>query len=102
MEHAICPECGVAIGGTNHQLNSTNSRAQEYVELERQIGLEQNPWPWGIQFFVCRPPILAPQMTVGQFDEAYWSGLDPDSEYDLIQGSFRSWVNSCGLPTSDS
>jgi hypothetical protein len=46
MEEARCPECHEAIGGRNHQLNSTNRRADEFENLMRGQGVQQNPWPW--------------------------------------------------------
>ncbi|KAJ4474239.1 hypothetical protein J3R30DRAFT_649522 [Lentinula aciculospora] len=46
MEASICPECGVPIGGVNHELNASNTRAREFEELAGRQGTEQSPWNW--------------------------------------------------------
>lgn len=47
MVESRCPECGCAIGGRNHTLNNTNTRAMDFENLARQEGLGDNPFPWG-------------------------------------------------------
>ncbi|KAJ7593996.1 hypothetical protein C8J56DRAFT_925724 [Mycena floridula] len=42
-----CPECGANIGGTNHNLDATNTRATDLEEITRAQGAQQSPWPWG-------------------------------------------------------
>ncbi|EPQ57199.1 P-loop containing nucleoside triphosphate hydrolase protein [Gloeophyllum trabeum ATCC 11539] len=44
---ASCPECGAQIGGTGHQLLSSNRRAMDMEELATQQGYARNPHPWG-------------------------------------------------------
>lgn len=48
MQTSRCPECGEAIGGSNHSLLQSNTRATEYEELLQQAGAQpafwQNPW----------------------------------------------------------
>ncbi|KAF8629392.1 hypothetical protein AX15_003447 [Amanita polypyramis BW_CC] len=46
MQAARCPECGQPIGGQDHQLDASNSRAEEYEELARRAGSVSSPWPW--------------------------------------------------------
>ncbi|KAL4078405.1 hypothetical protein V8B97DRAFT_1937181 [Scleroderma yunnanense] len=48
MRVSTCPECGAAIGGSDHRLLSSNSRAAEYEELVRQAGAGPAHWanPW--------------------------------------------------------
>jgi RZ type zinc finger domain len=43
---ASCPECGSAIGGTNHNLNASNTRAEILDGIERRQGLGRSPWQW--------------------------------------------------------
>ncbi|KAI0930201.1 hypothetical protein AcV5_006978 [Taiwanofungus camphoratus] len=43
-QRSYCPECGEAIGGMNHRLESTNTRAVELEELARAQGASYNPW----------------------------------------------------------
>ncbi|KAJ7593989.1 hypothetical protein C8J56DRAFT_778835, partial [Mycena floridula] len=47
METARCPECGANIGGTNHRLDATNTRATDLEEITRAQGAQQSPWAWG-------------------------------------------------------
>lgn len=46
MERSVCPECGSPIGGQNHHLDSTNTRATHYDDLARQAnaGIARTPW----------------------------------------------------------
>lgn len=48
MEKVVCPECGSVIGGSNHSLDVSNTRATEYEEISRELGAERSPWRWGI------------------------------------------------------
>ena len=43
---STCPECGAAIGGENHTLESQNTRAMDFEEVARQQGAAGSPWPW--------------------------------------------------------
>ncbi|KAJ7346801.1 hypothetical protein DFH08DRAFT_699939, partial [Mycena albidolilacea] len=47
MERSICPECGAAIGGMGHVLDTTNRRAVEFEHLGREAGADRSPWAWG-------------------------------------------------------
>ncbi|KNZ77104.1 NFX1-type zinc finger-containing protein 1 [Termitomyces sp. J132] len=47
MEEAHCPECNEPIGGRNHSLNTTNTRATDFEMMARQVGAEPSPWAWG-------------------------------------------------------
>ncbi|KAF8588736.1 hypothetical protein K439DRAFT_1651802 [Ramaria rubella] len=47
MQVASCPECGSAIGGTNHSLVSANAPAREIEDISRSHGAEASPWQWG-------------------------------------------------------
>ncbi|KAI5895259.1 uncharacterized protein SCHCODRAFT_01088480 [Schizophyllum commune H4-8] len=47
METARCPECDCPIGGSNHQLHSSNTRAMEYENLAREQGGLDPHWDWG-------------------------------------------------------
>lgn len=47
MEHATCPECDAPIGGQNHNLDATNSRAEDFETIEREQGAARSPWAWG-------------------------------------------------------
>ncbi|KAI0047489.1 hypothetical protein FA95DRAFT_1582635 [Auriscalpium vulgare] len=44
---ATCPECGASIGGTGHDLESTNSRAMELERIAGQQGSQDPHWQWG-------------------------------------------------------
>ncbi|PFH53777.1 hypothetical protein AMATHDRAFT_73192 [Amanita thiersii Skay4041] len=44
MEVSRCPECGQSIGGQNHRLDASNSRAVEFENLASQAGSTDNPW----------------------------------------------------------
>ncbi|OSD04967.1 hypothetical protein PYCCODRAFT_1475560 [Trametes coccinea BRFM310] len=46
METARCPECRAPIGGSNHTLVSSNTRATEFEDLARRHGSAEAPWPW--------------------------------------------------------
>jgi len=39
MQEASCPECGAAIGGSNHRVLSTNSRSERVEQLVRNSSL---------------------------------------------------------------
>ncbi|KAI0261395.1 hypothetical protein BC834DRAFT_478813 [Gloeopeniophorella convolvens] len=47
MENATCPECRAPIGGSNHRLASSNTRAMEFEEIAREQGSLDAPWAWG-------------------------------------------------------
>ncbi|KAJ2916298.1 hypothetical protein MD484_g4129, partial [Candolleomyces efflorescens] len=47
METSRCPECGEVIGGQDHNLNATNTRAEEFEQLGREQGAQRSPWAWG-------------------------------------------------------
>jgi len=40
-------ECERPIGGHGHQLNSTNMRDDEMVQLSRVAGVQASQWTWG-------------------------------------------------------
>ncbi|KAF9268371.1 hypothetical protein L218DRAFT_954733 [Marasmius fiardii PR-910] len=42
-----CPECGAVIGGSNHTLHSSNTRALEFEDIARNQGAQTSPWGWG-------------------------------------------------------
>lgn len=44
MQTSRCPECGEAIGGNNHSLLQSNTRATEYEELLQQAGAQPAFW----------------------------------------------------------
>ena len=44
---ARCPECNALIGGSDHQLHQSNTRAMEFEEIARQTGSQDAPWAWG-------------------------------------------------------
>ncbi|KAF5371448.1 hypothetical protein D9757_009974 [Collybiopsis confluens] len=46
MEASFCPECGERIGGNNHTLDASNTRAREFEELAGRQGAERSPWAW--------------------------------------------------------
>ncbi|KAG7441487.1 uncharacterized protein BT62DRAFT_982762 [Guyanagaster necrorhizus] len=46
MEASQCPECRAPIGGGNHRLDSSNTRAREYEDISRQQGGKESPWVW--------------------------------------------------------
>lgn len=46
MQQATCPECGEAVGGTGHNLTSTNTRASDFEDLARRHGAQRSPWAW--------------------------------------------------------
>nr|GAT43007.1 predicted protein [Mycena chlorophos] len=48
MQRSRCPECGASIGGSNHNLDSTNRRATDYSDLARQAGMQEDPWRWRV------------------------------------------------------
>ncbi|KIO21374.1 hypothetical protein M407DRAFT_80478 [Tulasnella calospora MUT 4182] len=47
MEESRCPECGCAIGGRDHVLNRTNTRAMDFENIGREEGLRDSPFTWG-------------------------------------------------------
>ncbi|EEB96002.1 hypothetical protein MPER_04937, partial [Moniliophthora perniciosa FA553] len=46
MEASQCPECGATIGGTNHTLDASNTRAREFEEIAGRQGVARSPWGW--------------------------------------------------------
>ncbi|KAI3610997.1 hypothetical protein WG66_013798 [Moniliophthora roreri] len=46
MQVSRCPECGATIGGSNHSLDSSNTRAREFEEIAGRQGAETSPWGW--------------------------------------------------------
>ncbi|KAJ3004821.1 hypothetical protein NUW54_g4631 [Trametes sanguinea] len=46
METARCPECRAPIGGSGHNLLSSNTRATEFEDLARRHGSADPHWPW--------------------------------------------------------
>jgi len=46
MQAARCPDCGAEIGGMNHTLNSSNTRAMDFEEISREHGGRDPHWPW--------------------------------------------------------
>ncbi|KAF9649047.1 hypothetical protein BDM02DRAFT_3095370 [Thelephora ganbajun] len=47
MEASTCPECRAPIGGGNHHLMESNTRAVEFEQLARGGGSGENPWAPG-------------------------------------------------------
>jgi len=47
MEASRCPECNAPIGGGNHNLLSSNTRAMEYENVARALGGLDAHWEWG-------------------------------------------------------
>ncbi|THH09391.1 hypothetical protein EW145_g2049 [Phellinidium pouzarii] len=47
METARCPECFETIGGTGHNLVSSNRRDFEFEAIAREQGAQESPWAWG-------------------------------------------------------
>lgn len=47
MQQGRCPECGAVIGGSDHTLDSSNTRATDFEDLVRQAGARQSPFAWG-------------------------------------------------------
>ncbi|KAJ3559292.1 hypothetical protein NP233_g11303 [Leucocoprinus birnbaumii] len=41
-----CPECGAPIGGSGHQLDSSNTRNRELEAIARRQGALTSPWEW--------------------------------------------------------
>ena len=46
MERSSCPECGEAVGGSDHQLENRNTRNAEFEALAREAGAQASPWNW--------------------------------------------------------
>ncbi|KAK1220258.1 hypothetical protein PQX77_016994 [Marasmius sp. AFHP31] len=46
MQASYCPECGAAIGGSNHSLDSSNTRAREFEEISGRQGAQAGHWAW--------------------------------------------------------
>ncbi|KAG2361405.1 hypothetical protein BDR07DRAFT_1472123 [Suillus spraguei] len=46
MQRSVCPECGSPIGGQNHHLDNTNTRATHYdnLALQANAGIARSPW----------------------------------------------------------
>ena len=47
MEASTCPECRAPIGGDNHHLLASNTRAVEFEQLANSSGAGENPWAPG-------------------------------------------------------
>lgn len=47
MQQSVCPECGEAIGGSNHNLLSSNARDTQLEDIARAQGALPSPWAWG-------------------------------------------------------
>ena len=47
MEASTCPECRAPIGGGDHRLLASNTRAVEFEQLSRGTGAGENPWAPG-------------------------------------------------------
>ncbi|KAK0440271.1 hypothetical protein EV421DRAFT_1712588 [Armillaria borealis] len=43
-----CPECRAPIGGGNHHLDTSNTRAREYEDISLQQGVKRSPWAWAV------------------------------------------------------
>lgn len=46
MQSALCPECRAPIGGNDHRLNSSNTRAREFEDVARAQGSGDGAFPW--------------------------------------------------------
>ncbi|KZT65176.1 hypothetical protein DAEQUDRAFT_539533 [Daedalea quercina L-15889] len=46
MQEARCPECRAPIGGSGHQLHSSNTRAREFETIARGQGSRDGAWDW--------------------------------------------------------
>ncbi|KAH9848820.1 hypothetical protein C2E23DRAFT_738850 [Lenzites betulinus] len=46
MQASRCPECRAPIGGSNHTLHGSNTRATEFETIAGQTGSQAAPWPW--------------------------------------------------------
>ena len=46
MQAATCPECKAPIGGGDHRLLSSNTRATEFEAVARRQGSLDSPWNW--------------------------------------------------------
>ncbi|KAF8808644.1 hypothetical protein BYT27DRAFT_6543133 [Phlegmacium glaucopus] len=46
MERSTCPECGAVIGGSNHSLDASNTRSDEYDRLARTLNPQIGGTPW--------------------------------------------------------
>ena len=45
MERSRCPECGSVIGGSNHSLDASNARSDEFDRLSRMnANIGESPW----------------------------------------------------------
>ncbi|KAF8265012.1 hypothetical protein EI94DRAFT_1737067 [Lactarius quietus] len=47
MQAARCPECNAVIGGSDHRLHQSNTRAMEFEDIAREAGSQDPHWPWG-------------------------------------------------------
>ncbi|KAJ8523127.1 hypothetical protein ONZ45_g408 [Pleurotus djamor] len=50
MQRATCPECGSPIGGSDHTLDASNTRATEYEDILRNQGGQASPFAWGVKW----------------------------------------------------
>ncbi|KAK0186426.1 hypothetical protein F5146DRAFT_1161311 [Armillaria mellea] len=46
MEASRCPECKAPIGGGDHNLDPSNTRAREFEDISQQQGGAASPWRW--------------------------------------------------------
>ncbi|KAI0816803.1 hypothetical protein BC628DRAFT_1334253 [Trametes gibbosa] len=46
MEASRCPECRAPIGGSNHNIHASNTRATDFENIARETGSLNAPWPW--------------------------------------------------------
>ena len=46
MERGRCPECGSVIGGSNHSLDTSNARSEEFDRLARTMNADIGESPW--------------------------------------------------------
>ncbi|KAL4242825.1 hypothetical protein ABKN59_011535 [Abortiporus biennis] len=46
MEASRCPECNEPIGGGNHNLDASNTRATEFEEIAGRHGAQPGHWAW--------------------------------------------------------
>ncbi|KAH9923478.1 uncharacterized protein BXZ73DRAFT_50943 [Epithele typhae] len=46
QERSRCPECAAPIGGGNHQIDNSNTRAKEFEAAARRIGVRAGVYSW--------------------------------------------------------